>query len=239
MFARQYTKRIDYFAYPRVGSHYLFHCLSGLYNIVMYDMECLQTEETIRRKEELQSEAIYALGLQDPAKPQPIPVHIDPVPNGIHGLPTFRGLPIICLSREPHATVYSLYRLEQDRMHKTIEKPKVWLQKKFNDYENFYRKAVNLQKQKDESFELIRFEDLVEDENTLIKLSEFIGLEPKLDPQFVHSVTMFDRLTIKRNRTFYRAGNNERWREDTQFRELITSLDIPEIPEFGYTNALF
>ena len=56
---------------------------------------------------------------------------------------------------------------------------------------------LTFKSKKDGPFELIRFEDLMEDVNTLNELSEFIGLEPKLQPQLSLCLEKFDRLTKK------------------------------------------
>ena len=53
MFVENYTKRIDYFAYPRVGSHFLFHIFSGLYELILFESEDFKTEEYLARKNEI------------------------------------------------------------------------------------------------------------------------------------------------------------------------------------------
>lgn len=233
MFTNRYTKRIDYFAFPRVGSHYLFYCLKGLYDMVMFEMDCFLTEETRTRQNEIRPEALYALGLHDPSRPLPPPIHIDPAPNGIHGQPVSRGLPILCLMREPVPTIYSAYRLRQDRFGEIIDNPKQWLQNQFQAYENFYRNALKVRDAGKEPFLMLHFEELVAGVAPLKDLCEFVGFDPKLDPNFIHKVTRFDNFTVKDVRTFYQTGSNDSWQKDSRFSSLVSSIDYPKVADLS------
>ena len=65
MFVKNYTKRFDYFAYPRVGSHFLFHIFSGLYELILFESDDFETEEYLSRKTEINRYSLYALSLYD------------------------------------------------------------------------------------------------------------------------------------------------------------------------------
>lgn len=234
MFAREFTKQIDYFAYPRVGSHLLFHCLSGLYELVMFDMDCLANEEVRSRLQEVNPSALYALRLRDSNAASPPPIHVDPAPNGIHGEVVDRGLPILCLVREPIATVYSAYRLRKDRLSEKISDPGKWVCSRLKEYEGFYRRVMEVKADVDDRFLLLRFEELVTDVAPLEALCKFVGAQPKLDPSFVRYVTDFEFFVLQGERTFYRSGKNDSWKRDEHFASLIASITYPDVPGLGY-----
>ena len=111
MFKEEYNKQFHYFAFPRVGSHFFFHCLTGLYDLILFDSESYHTPEYLKRSDELNPNALYALKLHDLSLGKTQSIYVNPYPNGIHGDPIYTGLPIISLIRDPFATVYSFANL--------------------------------------------------------------------------------------------------------------------------------
>ena len=150
MFVTNYTKRFDYFAYPRVGSHFLFHIFSGLYELVLFESESFQTSEYLARKTEINEFSLYALSLNDSQISYKHPIFINPVANGIHGFPIDSGFPVISLIRHPLATVYSYFRLQRDRHTSQFKDKGGWVEDKLNEYLLFYSKVFDL-KNKDQT----------------------------------------------------------------------------------------
>jgi hypothetical protein len=50
-----------------------------------------------------------------------------------------------------------------------------------------------------------------------------------LSPSFVHWLTSFERFTKPGARTFYRAGNNDAWREDAEWKEMAEKSDFARL----------
>jgi hypothetical protein len=229
-----YTKRIDYYAFPRVGSHYLFHIFSGLYDLVLLDSEDFRTEEYLSRSNEIDEMSLYSLRLRDLNLPRSSPIYVNPNPNGIHGLAKDFGYPIICLTREPVAAIYSYYRMKRDRFQEKIEDLHLWIGEKLQEYEDFYKAALSVGAKNSENFLLLRYEDVCSSPEYLQEICDFIGESPKLSPEFVHHVTSFSNFIKGENRTFYREGDNAKWRDDSDFVTNLSRHDYPVLPELGY-----
>lgn len=235
MFVKNYTKRFDYFAYPRVGSHFFFHILSGLYELVMFETDEYKTKEYLSRKEEINSLSLYALTLRDPTKIYSQPIFINPLANGVHGNPIDSEYPIISLIRNPCSAIYSYYRLQKDRFSFKFADKSKWLEGRFEEYYCFYSDALKLKKKKKEKFLLLKYEDLIDDLGSLNMIIDFIGLETKLSPEFVFECTKFSKFTSNENRTFYREANNQKWSEDQKFLTLIQNIDLMKFRSLGYS----
>lgn len=234
MFVKSYTKRFDYFAYPRVGSHFFFHILSGLYDLVLFESSDFLTEEYHSRKKEIDRNALYALTLRDPLRKIAEPIFMNPKANGIHGDPLDSGFPVIVSIRDPFATVYSNLRMQRDRFNTVFEDQRKWLEEMFINYYTFYEKAFSLKSTLTDKLYLNRYEDLCADTDSLNSLVEFLGVEPKLDPDFVHNVTRFSKFAANTERSFYRDGDNFKWKNDPDFVKLLESIKLPAFDIFGY-----
>jgi hypothetical protein len=234
MFVKSYTKRFDHFAFPRVGSHFFFHILSGLYDLVLFESSDFFTDEYISRKNEIDPHALYALSLRDPLCGSSCPIFMNPKANGIHGQPLDSGFPVIISIRDPFATIYSNFRLQRDRCKVVFEDERKWLEEMFLNYYNFYENAFSLKKALRNKLYLNRYEELCADSDSLGSLIEFLGVEPKLDPGFVHNVTRFNKFAANTERSFYRDGDNMKWKNDADYIELLESIRLPEFDVFGY-----
>lgn len=236
MLVNSYTKRIDYYAYPRVGSHYLFHILSGLYDLVLLDSENFHTEEYLSRSNELDEMSLYSLRLRDSSLPGSAPIYLNPNPNGIHGMAKDFGYPIICLTREPVAAIYSYYRMKRDRFHEKIDDLTLWIGERLQEYTDFYKEALVEGEKKPEHFLLLRYEDVCSSPEYLQRICDFIGESPKLDPAFVHHMTSFSNFIKEGDRTFYREGDNAKWRKDHDFVTSLGQSDYPSLSGLGYPS---
>ena len=144
MFKEEYNKQFHYFAFPRVGSHFFFHCLTGLYDLILFDSESFHTPEYLKRSEELSSNALYALKLNDLSLGKSQAVYVNPFPNGIHGDPVYSGLPIISLIRNPFATIYSLLNLNISHLKVESINYEEFILKQLDAYVNFYNSLLKL-----------------------------------------------------------------------------------------------
>jgi hypothetical protein len=138
------------------------------------------------------------------------------------------------LVREPIAAIYSSYRLRQDRLGEEITDLREWIDKQLNEYADFYRRALSVKSDVENRFLMLHYEELVEDATALETLCKFVGVQPKLKPSFVRYITNFESFAIKGERTFYRSGQNDSWKQDELFVSLIASATYPDIPELGY-----
>ena len=236
MFVNSYTKRIDYYAFPRVGSHYLFHIFSGLYDLVLLDSADFKTNKYLTRSKEINEIALYALRLGDLNLPRSAPIFINPNPNGIHGKPKDFGHPIICLTREPVASIYSLYRLKRDRFKEGIDDVGLWISEKFKEYFEFYKCALSINEKSSSKFLFLKYEDICRSWQQLSEICDFIKESPKLDPKFVHYMTRFDNFVNDENRTFYREADNAKWRNDKEFVTNLCLNDYPNLPGLDYSK---
>ncbi len=235
-FGRTLTRRIDYFAFPRVGSHFFRHCTAGLFDLVAVPGPGATTAEVASRGEELDPLALYALSLREEGVPY-APVWFNTSANGQHGMPVRGEAPIVMLIRDPVATIYSLWRVGRARWGWTEERvgePAGWARAKLARWMEFYAGALGLVEADPARTLLLRFEDLVASPEPLRRVVDIVGVRPKLSPEFVHHVTRFERLTRPGERTFYVAGDNDAWRRDGVFAPIIARLDLPDLGRFGY-----
>ena len=233
-FGKCLVREFDYFAFPRVGSHFFYYCLTGLFDLIGLPHEHLNNIEAISRQEELNPLALYALKLREDGIPYQ-PVFFNALSNGVHGHVKPRGIKFIVLIREPKAVAYSLYRVSVARWGQQIGDLRAWLTETLNSYVSFYRHAFQQLGECPETSILIRFEDLCRDSQILHGLVRFLDLKPKLSPDLVHFLTSFELFTRESvNRTFYRIGNNNAWRDDAAWdfaRDVYRAFDFRD---FGY-----
>ena len=234
-FGTRLAKRCDYYAFPRTGSHYLWACLTGLLDLVFFPNELVDLPEARQRAEELHPHAYYTLRLREDGVPVQ-PVYINAAPNGLHGLPQAGGWPVLLLIRDPHPTIYSWYHTAVDRWQAQIPDRVAWIRQAYARYAEFYRAAFSLQASGQVPVHLIRFEALQADPAVLSELANFLGVTPKLKPDFVHWSTQFDRMVAPGRRTFFRGGNNQRWREDGAWRADWQQAGPRGLGEFGYAD---
>lgn len=227
------STRLEFFSYPRTGSHYLWTCLTGLLDLVYFPNEFIAQAEPRQRAEELNPHAFYVLGLRD-AKVPFTPVYIDPEPRGTHALPAAGKWPVILLIRDPWPTVYSHYHTATDRWGLKVDDRVAWIRQAFAHYRDFYTAGFALALQRPVPVHVVRYEKLVAGPEALIDLVDFIGVRPKLDPKFVHWWTQFDRMTRPGPKTFFRAGNNEAWRKDESWLRDLRAADVGSFDVFGY-----
>lgn len=238
-FGRVLARQVDFFAYPRTGSHFLRYCTQGLFDLVALPQPGTDDAEAVDRQRELRPEALYALDLREDGVPW-APVWFNARAAGRHGRPTKGEAPALVLIREPIATVYSYYKAAESRWGATIDAPAAWVQDKLSAYVEFYRAANAVLAAAPRESLLLRFEDLVAGPQALRHLVEFVGVRPKLSPEFVHDVTRFESLVAPREaggRSFYRAGSNEAWRNDAEFTRVLARVRVPDPREFGYPAA--
>lgn len=235
-FGARPARRLDYYGHARVGSHFLWTCLSGLFDLVNFPGEDADAPEPVGRLQELDPMALYALNLRaDDAPFQP--VYIDPAPNGMHGVPRPGPHPVLIIIRNPWATVYSQYNAARHRWNQPVDDPPQWVREHLDHYFHFYRAAFALLDDPAQQAHLVRFEDLVAGPEALQAIVDFVGVAPKLAPAFVHWCTRFDRITRPGERTFYRQGDNAAWQRDPAFGEILRQAAVDPAPyaPFGYT----
>ncbi|HRE05038.1 MAG TPA: sulfotransferase domain-containing protein [Opitutaceae bacterium] len=234
-FGTTLAKRIDYFAFPRTGSHFLWTSFTGLFDLVFFANQYVDNPEARQRSDELNPLATYAMKLREDGVPIQ-PVYINAAPNGVHGGPVLGQDPAIILIRNPHPTIYSWYHTATERWAARIDDVPAWIRDAYAGYERFYDAAFALQRQSPDRVHLIRFEELKEDVSSLRRVVDFIGVRPKLSPEFVFEWTRFDRMTKGGRRTFYRTGDNATWRSDPIWREHLKAAPLADFSRFGYPN---
>lgn len=226
-------KEVAFYAFPRTGAHFLTYCLSGLFDLVTDLPEEHRTlSEAISRQDELQDLSLYALELREAGVPFQ-PLRLDALKNGVHGTPIEGPEPVLVLSRHPLASAYSAWR-SRDRLSFKVEEPEE-MNEHFKWYERFYEAALRVRNIMGAKALLVRFEDLVASARPLEQIVDFVELKPKLSPKFVHSVTRFDNFVKAGTRTFYRGGDNEAWKEDLRFLDLIGGWRRRDFSQFGYS----
>jgi hypothetical protein len=236
-FGRTLACEIDYFAFPRTGSHFFRYCTQGLFDLVALRHPGASNDEAISRQEELNADMLYALDLREDGIPfSPVIFHTRS--TGQHGPPVKREHPVIVLIRDPIATIYSYYLVARDRWHMLGKVPDhaAWIRTRFQAWHEFYTAARDVLLAHPRDALLIRYESLTESPAELDRLVAFVGVRPKLSPRFVHAITRFDALTRPGARTFYRAGHNNAWRADDAFCRMLTSADVPDPTPFGYAR---
>lgn len=232
-FGTRLAKRCDYYAFPRTGSHYLWACLTGLLDLVYFPNSHVENPEARGRAEELNPYAFYVLRLRDQEVPYQ-PVYLNAAAQGTHGLPVAGEWPTIMLIRDPHPTIYSWYHTAIDRWGAKIPDRVTWLRDAYQHYRDFYHAAFTVQRNAGARALLLRFEELKAGPEPLERLVAFLDVQPKLAPKFVHWWSDFDRITRAGPRTFYRGGNNTRWREDSAWRADLDKCEPGDFSEFGY-----
>jgi hypothetical protein len=226
-------KVIDYYAFPRTGSHLLYYCMTGLFDLVTrMSEEDRKNPEAASRKDELSAEVLYSLELRESGAPF-APVLLNIMKKGLHHPPEPGGNPILMLIRHPLAAAYSAW-CTRKRMGFEIETA-AQLAIHLDCYEKFYDAALELVQRNDVNALLIRYENLVSSCLALDAVAAFAGVRPKLSAQFVHWVTRFDRFVGHGDRTFYKAGDDKVWRESKEFLELLESAGpARDFRRFGY-----
>lgn len=238
-FGRSLTPQIDYFAFPRTGSHFFRHCTAGLYDLVAFPGPALEKPEAIDRQRELEPEVLYALDLREDGAPF-APVAFNTRATGQHGLPARGSNPVVILIRDPIATVYSYFKVAQHRWDRAGEMtdPVRWVRLRLDSYHKFYVQAWQVLEAHPAETQLVRFERLVASPEQLEELVKFIGVRPKLRPSFVHWLTRFSRMTVSGDRSFYAHGTNDAWREDSEWLGVLKEVAVPDCSQFGYPGSV-
>ncbi len=232
-FGTRLAVRCDYYAFPRTGSHYLWACFTGLFDLVFYPNRFVDHPEAKQRADELNPHAFYALRLREDGVPFQ-PLYLDAAPQGVHGAPVAGEWPIIVLIRDPHPTIYSWYHTATDRWGANFPDRVAWMRDAYQQYRLFYDAALGLvEKDRQRTF-LVRFEELKADAAVLRRLAGFVGVQPKLSPEFVHWWTDFERMTKSGTRTFYRAGNNAHWQTDAAWQADLKAAAPGDFSRYGY-----
>lgn len=228
-------KVIDYFAFPRTGSHFLGACISGLFDhVTILPEEIRKDPEAISRRDELSELALYALELREPGVPYQ-PVWFDVLRHGPHGEPAAGPHPVLILIRHPLAAAYSAWRSRARLGWAVDTMPE--LAAHLDRYERFYDAAIALARELGDRVLTIRYENLVKNQRPLEELVRFVGVRPKLSPAFVHWVTRFEHFVKPTERTFYRAGDDSAWSSDPEFLRLAEAVARRDFSRFGYGTA--
>lgn len=235
-FGNTLAKRVDYFAFPRTGSHFLWTAFTGLFDLVFFPNQHVGNPEAMQRSEELNPLAIYAMKLREDGVPFQ-PVHIDASSQGLHGRPAIGSNPVIILIRDPHPTLYSWYHTATERWGAQIGDVQAWLRDAYAQFEAFYDQALALQQTHPARVHLIRFEDLKKDSCALKNVTDFVGVQPKLSPEFVFEWTRFDRMTRSGRRSFYRTGDNSHWKTDASWMNHLSAVRPRNMQRFGYPES--
>lgn len=236
-FGSTLAKRVDYFAFPRTGSHFLWTAFTGLFDLVFFPNEHVENQEARQRSEELNPLAIYAMKLREEGVPFQ-PVYINASAQGLHGGPVMGANPLIILIRNPHPTIYSWYHTATERWGAQIGDVRSWMRDAYAQYTAFYDQAMELLRVHPDKVHLIRFEDLKNDSATLKRTVEFVGVRPKLSPEFVFEWTRFDRMTRSGPRSFYRVGDNAHWVTDSVWKGHVEAVCPGNFARFGYPEAV-
>jgi hypothetical protein len=228
------------FAFPRTGSHFFKYMLSGLYDVQLGYIPIQPSKEVEELVEELNPAALYALRLRDCFEARPLVVIYNR--NGLHGKPGgyIAGEKTVIVIRDPIATAHSFYRVWEDRWdpdhaHGFNEES---LAQNLNEYSAFYDAALDYKAAYPDSTYLLRYEEAVRSPQALEDFVAFLGLEPKLSPSFVWSTTRFENFVNPGKRTFYREGNNDAWRKDTRFVDMLKQVGAFDFCRFGYAGQL-
>ena len=235
-FGTTLAKRIDYFAFPRTGSHFLWTSLTGMLDLVFFPNEFVDNPEARQRNDELNPLATYAMKLREDGVPFQ-PVYIDAAPNGVHGTPRLGDHPLLLLIRDPHPTIYSWYHTSVDRWGAKVDDVPAWIADAYRGYARFYDDALALHRANPARVHLVRFEELKASATVLARVAAFIGVRPKLSPEFVFEWTRFERMTRPGQRTFYRTGDSVTWRADAQWRDWLRAAAPGDFSRFGYPES--
>ena len=229
------------FAFPRTGSHLFTYTLGGLYDVQFRDIfsGSPTTKEVQERVEELNPAALHALKLRDCVGARPLVLVRDR--NGMHGKPGgyIAGEKTVILTRDPIATAYSYYRVQRDRWAPADVFNEESLAQNLNEYSAFYDAALDYKAAYPDSTYFLRYEEAVRSPQAFEGFVTFLGLEPKLSPSFVWNTTRFGNFVNPGERTFYREGNNNAWRKDTHFGDMLKQVGAFDFRRFGYAGPLY
>ena len=236
---RTLTEELHYFSFPRTGSHFFVHCLNGLFDLITFPHEHLHHTEAISRQQEINPEALYALDLREEGSiHQPLFLNASPGGGGAtHGRPFPSPKRSVILIRHPLPTLYSFYRVNRDRWGGAIEDPGAWLETQLSAFVDYYDAAFAVLAADPERNLLVRHEALTAGVAALEEVVRFVGLQPKLSPDFVHWITRFERFArsdAEAPRTFYRAADPLAYAADPVWQELVAGLDPTRWQRFGY-----
>ncbi|MBE7212817.1 MAG: hypothetical protein INR65_17530 [Gluconacetobacter diazotrophicus] len=239
---RTLTEELHYFSFPRTGSHFFVHCLNGLFDLITLPHEHLDNAEAISRQTELNPAALYALDLREEgAVYQPLFLNASAARHGPHGRPFAGERRSLILIRHPLPTLYSFYRVNRDRWGGGTTDLTAWLDAQLAAYEDYYSAAFEALSAMAGRALLVRYEELTAGAAALEEVVRFVGLKPKLSPEFVHWITGFERFaraeTPDAPRTFYRAADPLAYAADPVWRELAAGLDPARWQRFGYGAA--
>lgn len=237
-FGRTLATRVDFFAFPRTGSHYFRHCTAGLFDLVELEHADTTNPEAASRASELDPDILYALTLREDGVPYR-PVWFNARAAGQHGFPVKGPAPVVILTRQPAATVYSFYRVARDRAGFGVEvgpDPAAWISARLERYHLFLSAAASVLREHPQSTLVIRYEDLRAGPEPLVRLVELVGVRPKMRPELVHKLTRFDVIARPGARTFYRAGDNDAWRQDPEFLAAWRAASVPDFSSFPFVS---
>ncbi|MCC6661313.1 MAG: hypothetical protein IT437_10550 [Phycisphaerales bacterium] len=232
------ARQVDFFAFPRTGSHFFNYCTSGLFDLVALPTPGIDNSEAVSRQQELDPAVLEALAARQDGVPYQ-PVIINQRATGQHGDPARGEHPVVVLIRDPMATVYSYYNAATSRWGagERIKNVGAWAEEKFGRYHRFYTRALEVLRTGPGI--LIRFEDLAAGPGPLHDLVRLVGVRPKLEPDLVHRLTRFDSITRPGARTFYRAGDNDAWSRDAAWRGVVPGAPARlDFGAFGYGVAV-
>lgn len=203
-----------------------------MFDLISFPHEHHDNIEAIDRQRELQETALYALDLREP-EALVEPVWLNPLANGMHGTPKKGVSPAIVLVRDPIATAYSLFRVSP-RWNSPIHDPAGWLGDVLSRYLSFYEAGFEMLEKWPADTLLVRYESLLKDPAALEEVAGFVGIRPKLRPDFVFEVTRFDRFVRPGERTFYREGRNSAWLDDRPWMDALGTITDLDFRQFGY-----
>lgn len=231
------VRQIDFFAFPRTGSHFLTYCCSGLFDLIsILPAQHRLAPEPSSRRDELRPEALYALSLREPGIPFQ-PVWLNALAGGgPHSVPAKVEAPILLLIRDPMAAVYSAWRA-RNRLGFQLNSP-AEIERHLEWCLHYYETGFSLLEKFPSESLLVRYEELVAAPSTLENIVGFAGVTPKLQPDFVHRVTRFDSFVKPGDRSFYREGRDTAWKEDREWLENLSDVREFDFSAFGYPREL-
>lgn len=231
------VRQIDFFAFPRTGSHFLIYCCSGLFDLIsILPAVHRLAPEAASRQDELRPEALYALSLREPGVPFQ-PVWLNTLAGGNpHGVPMKDEFPMLLLIRDPMAAVYSAWRARK-RLGFPLNSAEE-VQHHLEWCLHYYETGFSLLEKFPSESLLVRYEELVAAPSTLEKIIGFAGVTPKLQPDFVHRVTRFDSFVNPGDRSFYREGRDTAWKDDAEWLAILSGVREFDLSAFGYPQEL-
>ena len=215
---------LEVFAFPRVGSHYFFYCLTGLFDLIAVNNEHFNNSEAIARQDEINESVLYQLDLREEGIPYQ-PLIVDPSATGVHGLPRIGAKPAIILVRDPLATLFSFFQVSRSRWGAN-EELMPWLRKEAAHYVAFYNRAFELIDAHPGRVLLVRYEDMrIDTAGELARIADYVGW-PVAAEDIARAVadTRFETLSAAEDRhgfrerpnsarRFFRRGEAGGWRD--------------------------